>query len=51
MRAKIAFKIVANPSVEAPLIIYASLDKVEVKIEGAWSLSSNHPMSFFKILK
>jgi hypothetical protein len=31
-----------RPPVEAPLTIYASVDRVVVRIEGALSLLSNH---------
>ena len=41
-----AYKTDANPSVETPLIIYASVDRVEVKTDGEFSLISNHPKCF-----
>ena len=40
-------QITAIPSVLAPFSDYTSLANTDVKIPGALSLSSNHPMCFF----
>jgi phage gp29-like protein len=50
MTAIIASSYAERPSVETPLMIYASLDRVVVRIPGALSLTSNHPKCFVTIL-
>lgn len=47
-RAKKDSQMTANPSVLAPLRVYTSLARTDVRTPGAFSLASNQPMFFLK---